>query len=217
MVYDRYFVGPTGHGLMASLGTVENPWGLKCDDSVVANYIRSQEVVAGNNHACYNETGLRIFIELLKKNPLIYVKAVGKALLSAFFYEIESLVSYTNQSIQDFSGFLKKVKKAFVSGAGIFTLKVLENTSGRLLSLLGYFGLALALFRRRFLPVIFLIGGVFLGMWILLLSHFEERYIVPFAWPFAIFVGYFLEAIFSKIGQVIKSLREKNTCIKKIA
>ncbi len=191
ITYDRYFVGCLGHSLVASLGVVDNPWGLKCtDDSVFTHMSKihgSYEYSPGSN-----DRGMKEFFKLTKENTFIYVKALFKSLFDSFFYEVTTVFDFFYQSFTDSVFFKTKLHQALGLSNGLFFLKILEQVSLKVVRNVGYLGLALAIFRRRFIPIIYLMGGVFLGMWVLLISHFEQRYIIPFSLPFAVFAAYFL-------------------------
>lgn len=192
IVYDRYFVGPVGHGLLASLGTVDNPWGLKCDDLVVVEYIKKNNSSVIVDSVTQDEAGVTKFLRLLKEHPFVYMSAVIKSVKSALFFEVEAVYNFFYKCFSDDAFFMTKVNEALCLNPGLFILKILEHFSSKVLRIIGYCGLLLVLYRRQFISPLFLIGGVFFGMWVLLLSHFEEHYVVPFAWPFALFAGYFL-------------------------
>ena len=193
LVYDRYFVGPVGHGLLASLGTVDNPWALKCDDEKIVVHVRkAQETNEEHGSAALNDAGVQEFLKLLKENPLIYLKAVWNSFQSALFFEAHAVIHFFYKCFHDSLFFTSKVQEAWGLGKSLFLLKILEHFSSKVLRNLGYLGLIILIFQRRFIPIIYLMGGVFLGMWILMFSHFEERYVIPFSWPFAVFAAYFL-------------------------
>ncbi len=193
LVYDRYFVGPVGHGLLASLGTVENPWSLKCDDEKIIIHVReTQHINEEHGSAALNDAGVQEFLKLLKENPFVYIAAVWNSFQSALFFEAQAVMHFFYKCFHDSAFFTSKVQEAWGLGKGLFLLKILEHFSSKVLRNLGYIGLIILMFQRRFIPVIYLVGGVFLGMWILMFSHFEERYVIPFSWPFAAFAAYFL-------------------------
>jgi len=60
----------------------------------------------------------------------------------------------------------------------------------RLFLFLGYLGIILAFIRRKYFMIFILVVGVGGGAFSTFLSHIEYRYVVPFYWPFAFFVGY---------------------------
>ncbi len=229
IVYDQCFVGPLGHGLLASLGTVDNPWGLKCDDGEIVAHIKKTYSLDGGDMLKMNDAGMHEFLRLVKENPLVYVQALLKTVEKTLFYEIETLIQFGYNFFKDIFSFRKYMiqdqfgqEESCLSQqlnidlhVGIPHLRMLERLSAKLVMVCGYLGLLLLLFRRRVLPVIFLMGGVFAGCWILCLSHFEERYVIPFAWPFAIFAGYFLVTAGGWVMQRIRYFRGRSIAKKK--
>ena len=205
--YGRYFVGPLGHGLLASLGTVANPWGLECDDNVLVAHVKNSYSLVENDVVATNDAQFQEFLKFLKEKPSVYVRAVLLSLRRALFYEIETGMRFIYSYCQNISSFKNKLEEKFraeklieqqketfklaiVQGSSL--RKLLELLVGKILILCGYFGIFVLLLKRRFIAIVFLMGGVFGGCWMLCLSHFEERYIIPLAWPFAVFAGYFL-------------------------
>ncbi len=200
-VYGRYFVGPLGHGLLASLGTVDNPWGLECKDEKIIDYVViNQEVEKGDVHAI-PDAAMRQFLKLFREDPRVYITSLLKTIKLALFYEIEVLSNYFSTFEMSMSFLKEKLYKVFVLKKGI---PFFEFFLAKSMRIMGYCGIFFALVRRERIPVIFLIGGVFAGVWMLVLSHFEERYIIPFSWPFAVFASYFLVSIGSLIVAIIK-------------
>ncbi len=206
--YDRYFVGPLGHGLLSALGSVENPWNLKCDDNVIAQYVNKTESAT---YFCgspeYNDAGTKIFIRLCKENPSIYIKSIIKNMKDFFFYIIDK------EKIEDrFLHFFEKINKTLLVNNKLLIIKCIELL-GDFLKIFAIFGILLLYCNKKYISLIFLLGGVLLGAWILLFSHFEERYVVPFLWPLAGFSAYFFVSAFEWIKGKIKSKKIKKQII----
>ncbi len=208
VIYERYFVGPLGHGLLASLGTVSNPWGLQCEDNALVAHVKKAYVLTENDVVKINDAQLKEFFNFLKEKPSVYIRAVLLSLRRALFYEIEMGLKFIYRYCGNISLLKNKLGERFaeqhevvdnqskalrvVDVQGFLLRKLIESLLGKMLIFFGYCGIFVLIFQRRFIPIIFLMMGVFGGCWMLCLSHFEERYVIPFAWPFAVFAGYFL-------------------------
>ena len=68
----------------------------------------------------------------------------------------------------------------------------------RIFLILGYIGLAYALFRKKYFEVM-LILGIMCSSWTVIFSHIEYRYFIPFYSVLSFFVGYFFVELRTKI------------------
>ncbi len=203
-IYDRWFVGPIGHGLIASLGTVKNPWGIECSDRVIASHIQQETQNARYATPASEEAGVKLFFKLIKINPFIYLKALIVSFKDSLFNELETAFIYLYSYFKNSVFFQEKWKAMTDASWSMSIFRILDFLSARFIRFLGYCGIAYALYRRNYLAVLFLVVGIFMGMWVLLFSHFERRYVIPFAWPFALFSGYFLVACWQWLLQRYK-------------
>jgi len=193
--YNRFFVGPAGQDLLESLGEFENPWGFKLSDQWVDEHVSKK----------YNEVyGTQEFDDKAKEEFWLAFYEQPSFYFKSFFKRIPGIIvpslpwTYYQQSpYQGLNIFSQKLKHALSSPALFFDF-LARHIYIRLFLLLGYLGMVLALFRRRYFAVALLSAVIVAGLG-KLPSHIEYRYLIPYYWAFVFFVGYLVYELQRKI------------------
>lgn len=187
IAYNRLMVGPVGQDLLEGLGEFENPWGFKLDDAWIGAYI-------GNNYGLnygtpeFDDKAKELFSLAYTQNPAFYWKSVIKRF---FRYAILPGLEWLPPSISPFQGISdwnEKLRLIF-SSSTMAIQSIFRLIYSRLFLLIGYVGMAIALYRKKYKAIIFTLA-IMLGGLGKLPSHIEYRYLVPFYWVFSLFVGY---------------------------
>lgn len=201
IVYNYYFVGPLGHGLLVALSSVENPWNLEMNDGSIVNHVSKAQSLDPSDYGktVIADASLQEFIKLFMEKPSVYFKALCLSIKKSFLYEL----SKWKTRIDNFSEKIQSTLSLTYAGCFFRLLGVF----GDIIRLFAWVGLIILLHRKKYIPLIFLMGGVFLGMWVLWISHFEERYVVPFSWPLAVFAAYFFVSAFEWIKIKFKNFK----------
>ena len=201
--YDRYFVGPTGHALLTSLGEYENPWGAKPDDSWCQAFVithKNPEKPYGTPE--FDDEAKQLFWGIFKENPGYYFKCVGKRIKKLLFINLSRMTYRTEIYDQCLSFYhkcrraLEDPKKALGDPWILFNFfpRVLYM---RLFLLLGYCGMFCLFLQRRY-KILLMLGLILADMPIVILSHIEDRYVIVHYWIFGIFAGYFVNFLVQK-------------------
>lgn len=200
--YNRYFVGPVGQDLLEGLGEFPNPWGYKLSDEWFANYITQKYgLISGTPE--FDEKGQQEFKEIYKNNPSIFYINILKRIPGIITPGLP-WIYYTISPYGDGLSAREKLTVA-LSSWKMFLDFIARHVYIRIFLILGYIGMLLALWRRRYFAVALLMIGVVCGGLGKLPSHIEYRYIVPYYFAFSFFVGYLIHALIAYIKKASKN------------
>lgn len=199
--YDRYFVGPVGLDLLEGLGEFENPWGYKLSDEWAGQFIEKKyEVKSGTpefDDACKKE-----FMHALDGNKSLYFMNIARRIPQLIVPGLPWI--YQAQSpYGDALSLSEKIQKIF-SSWNFFLDFLMRHIYIRLLLVLGYLGMFVALAQRRYFMLSIMLIGVLCGGLGKLPSHIEYRYLVPYYWVFALFAGYFIASAFKRMPDFLQ-------------
>lgn len=186
MVFHQLWVFPSGVWLIEGLGDYENPWGYKCNDAWVSNFIKNNynaEMGTLEGDICAK----KLFLKNLQENPWIFIKNCMRR-LKGFFLPNLPWSFYPESLYSKEASLYEKAKKAF-SSFTVFCDLMTRALYIRLYLLLSYIGLFLLFVRRRYFEF-FLILGIILSSWGVIVSHIEYRYLVPFYCFSSLSIGY---------------------------
>lgn len=191
--YDRYFVGPVGQDLLEGMGEFENPWGFQLSDQFVNEYI-SKKYGSVYGTPQFDDDAKKEFMFAYQQKPAMFYtnifRRVPQLLLPGLPW-----IYYENSPYGEHLNWREKLKKIFGDWRLFFDFLV-RHVYIRLFLLLGYLGIIAAVIQKRYFAVALLLIGIMVGGWGKLPSHIEYRYLVPFYWVFAWFVGYALCSVF---------------------
>lgn len=206
-MYNRYFVGPVGLDLLEGLGEYPNPWGYALDDQVIESIITQKYGVRFGTQE-FEDCAKQDFWRAFHENPVFYFKNLFKRTVRLIVPPGLPWIYYTHSPYVQ-QGFTEKLK-ASLRSPGMFLDFLARQCYIRLYLLLGYIGLVMLAYRRRYFIVALVAFGVICAGFGKLPSHIEYRYLVPFYWGFAFFVGY---AIYNAWNYLIQKRRKSNACI----
>lgn len=184
--YQRPLVGPIGQDLLEGLGEFENPWGYKLSDEFVARYIGDKYRVRYGTPE-FDDKAHEEFKAAYTQKPAIYWRNIGRRLVQIFTPSLPWLF-LKESPYKNCHDWQEKVCTMLSSWRLCIDFLV-RHLFIKFFLLLGYIGMFIA-WRDGFrsavlLSLVIMIGG--LGK---LPSHIEYRYLVPFYWVTAFFVGY---------------------------
>ncbi len=194
VAYNRLMVGPIGQDLLEGLGEFENPWGFELSDEFVATFI-GQKYQLQYGTPEFDDKAKEEFLIAYKQQPSLYWRNIFKRLPNALLPGLPWLFP-KESPFAGVHGWQAKIK-AVVSSWSVFWDFMLRHVYIRLFLLLGYVGMAVALYRRNYVAV-FLALAIMIGGLGKLPSHIEYRYLVPFYWVFSLWVGYLVAMFIPK-------------------
>lgn len=186
--YQRYFVSPCGQNLLEGLGEFENPWGYQLSDPWIADYIFKKYGYA-HGTAAFDDAAKKEFWQAVGQQPFFYIKTLIKRLPQVFLPPLQWLMLKQSPYI-NYATRQDKIK-ALLRSPSLWLDFVLRWLYIKLFLLLGYIGFYYMLRDKRFWELL-LLGAVIVCGWATFPSHIECRYLVPFYWPFALGVAYFI-------------------------
>lgn len=189
--YDRYLVSPAGQDLLEGLGEFENPWGHKLSDEYVAHLV---EYKYGSKYGtpefdddakkefwiAYQTYPSIFWINIIKRLPMIILPA-----LPWLFYEHSpyAMCARTKEKLVH-----------VIMHPSVWIDFIARHIYMRLYILIGYLGLFLLLWNRKY-SIALIICAVLLASVVKLPSHIEYRYLTPYYWVLCFGVGYLLKNI----------------------
>jgi len=186
--HGRYFVS-SSILLLEGLGEEENKWGYELDDEWYAAFMHDKYgLKAGTPQS--EDKARELFWLAFRDEPLFFFKLFFKRCVSAILPNLPWSF-YPEHLYENCLSFSDKIKASFS------LLKVFLDFWSRLLYIRlfligGYIGAFLLFLRRRYFEL-FLLMGIVASCGIILPSHIEFRYLVPFyAIPFSFFLGYLI-------------------------
>lgn len=198
--YGRFFVGPVGQDLLEGIGEYPNPWGYQLDDGWYHRFMKDQYPQLTTRHE-RDEQAKVLFKQAVRENPWFFVRSYLKRFIAQLLPNLP-WSHYPEQLYQGCLSLAAKIKLALTSPRVCRDL-LFRMLYIRIFLVMGYMGLALLIVRKQWLPVLVLLG-VIGGGFGKFASHLEYRYLVPFYWPFAFFVGYLMYTI------VLKEQKQKD-------
>jgi hypothetical protein len=200
--YGTLFAGPIGQDLLEGIGEYPNPWGYQLDDGWYHRYMKEQYPHLKTREE-RDAQAKALFVAAVKERPGFFAVSFFKRALGLVLPNLPWSY-YPEWLYEGCYSFRDKIKAAFVSAPLCLDL-IGRMLYVRIFLMLGYLGLALLLARKASFQAMIL-GGIVIGGYGKFLSHIEYRYIVPFYWPFAFFLGYLLWFLLFK-GKALDSAK----------
>jgi 4-amino-4-deoxy-L-arabinose transferase-like glycosyltransferase len=189
--YNRLFVGPVGQDLLEGLGEFDNPWGYELNDEFVAHYIGKKYHVRYGTPE-FDDMAKKEFMLAYQQYPALYWRNIVKRVPTLLLPGLPWLFP-KHSPYGQLPDWREKLLHALSSWAQWWDF-ILRHVYIRLFLLLGYGGMLLAWYHRRYESVL-LAGAVIVASLAKLPSHIEYRYLIPFYWIFSLFVGYLIARI----------------------
>ncbi len=192
--YGRFFVGPIGQDLIEGIGEYPNPWGYQLDDDWFHDFMKKRYPELTTRQERDDQAKL-LFKQAIREQPLFFAGVFAKRFAAHLLPNVPW--SYYPEALyKGCVSFMDKLK------LGLRSPRVGLDLLGRMLYVrlflfLGYLGAGLLLARRRYFELLVLVG-IIMGGFGKFVSHIEYRYLVPYYWPFAFFVGYLVWVLWVK-------------------
>jgi len=190
--YNHFFVGPVGQNLLEGLGEFSNPWGYKLEDAWFGIFMWETYGLRRGSQEADNKAKNLAYLAI-RENPVFYAKCIVKRLHRLFFPALSWFQWLYNDSEYDrLESMVDRISYLIkhLRTNGLVLLDFIgRHIYIRLLLMVGYGGIILALFRRKFFAVA-LLGSVLVSSYSVILSHIEHRYLVPAYSVFTFFIGY---------------------------
>lgn len=196
--HDKYLISPSGVGFIEGLGEFKNPWGFKQSDAFYAELMKERYGLEYGTQEC-EDRARKLFWELFWENPgHVFLSSVRRIpyLLCPLMPWFAG--SWINESV--FVG-LKTVAEKIsripqaITYASFWIDLLGRKLFGALFMLLAYAGIYFSIKERRWFALVFLLGGIVMPVWPFIFTIVIHRLLVPYYWPFALFVGYALSRI----------------------
>jgi len=189
--YGRYLVSPVGQDLLEGLGEFANPWGHKLSDEYVAQLIENKygskygtpqfDDDAKKEFLCaYDEQPWIFWLNIIKRLPMLILPV-----LPWLFYE---------QSPYAVCMDAKKKLMYVITCPSLWLDFFARHIYMRLYIILGYLGLGVLLWHRKY-GVVLMIGAVLMASMAKLPSHIEYRYLTPYYWVLCFAIGHVLKEV----------------------
>ena len=192
MAYNRYFVMGSGQGLLEGLGEYPNKWGFQLNDGWVGEYIYAKYGITYGTQEC-DDVAKQEFLKAYYEDPGHFYRSIARRLPLVILPGLpwNNICNVPEDTMYDSLWAKVKVKIAicFSSARGLFDF-LTRHIYIRLYLLLGYFGLALMLWSKKYIWVALIVVAVILPSWSCIQSHIEYRYLIPYYAFYSLFVGY---------------------------
>jgi hypothetical protein len=194
-VFNRYIVNPSGINLFCSLGEFKNPWGYQLSDGWYANFMKKNHPKLNSGTPECDDKAKEYFYKAIKERPLFYPLNVLKRIPRLIFPGLPWF------NYQDTHGLytmymhgttVKELLRIVLRKPIIFWDFVARHIYIGLFLLLAYLGIFLALIRKKYFAVVFLLLGIIAAGCSVVFLHTEHRYLIPYYTFFSFFVGYLL-------------------------
>jgi len=184
--YGRYIVSPAGQDLLEGLGEFENPWGYQLSDQYVAQLIENKSGYAYGTSE-FDDAARQEFMRAYHEYPALFWMNIGKRLPMCILPPLPWLF-YAQSPYAPCNTMQEKVS-ALLASPKLWIDCIARHVYMRLYILLGWCGLLLLLWRKKYEAVLSVIV-VLLASSAKLPSHIEYRYLTPYYWVLCFCVGY---------------------------
>ena len=178
--YEKIFVGPVGHGLLACLAQYPNKWGYVCSDGKINKIVTEKT----SSHIELDNKKRSIFFKLIKEEPLYFASVVLRNNLKLLLPNLPW--NHYPKKFESLS-FKEKLIKS-ISSFDTFFIVILKSFYTFLFIILGYFGMFFVFLRKKYFVLALLLFGVMIGSRSFL--HLDYRYVIPYYWVLSFFVGF---------------------------
>ena len=187
--YGRFFVSPVGQDVLEGLGEFANPWGHQLSDEYVAQLIENKY---GSKYGTpqFDDDAKKEFLNAYNEQPQIFwmniIKRLPMLVLPALPWLFHAQSPYT------ICVGAKEKLLYLMTHPSLWLDFFARHMYMRMYVLLGYLGLGVLLWRRKY-GVVIMIGAVLLASVAKLPSHIEYRYLTPYYWVLCFGIGYMIE------------------------
>ena len=210
--YGYFFVGPVGQNLIEALGEYDNPWGIGPSDHGFTEFMKPYRLKFGTQE--YDNKAKEIAFDLIREKPFFYLKTIFYRIPQLLFPGCTWLYNYSSETLTMIRETYDDLMNISISNRVLHILGLVKKNPiviidyiahriyVRFFFLLGYIGFFLMLLRRHYFAftLLFFVGIV--ASYPAILSHIEDRYLVPYYSVFAFAIGYlvfmFCETLKSK-------------------
>ncbi len=189
--YGRYFVSPAGQDLLEGLGEFTNPWGHQLSDEYVAQLIENKY---GSKYGTpqFDDDAKKEFLRAYHEQPQIFclnmIKRLPMLVLPALPWMFHAQSSYAVCMSA------KEKLIHTITHPSLWFDFFARHVYVRMYVLLGYLGLGVLLWRRKY-GVVIMIGAVLMASMAKLPSHIEYRYLTPYYWVLCFAIGYVFKEV----------------------
>jgi hypothetical protein len=197
IAYDRYMVAPTGINLLEGLGEIPNPWGYKLNDPWYLNFMKTTYPQLTTDLE-RDDKARELFFAAIKEQPQVYLQQIMKRVPRIIFPGLPCFGYYDNQELYHLylTGTpISKIIASVMRSPTILLDFAIRHIYIGLFLFLAYLGMLLMLIRRKFFPFFFIFIGLIAPCFMVIFSHTDHRYLIPFYAFFALFVGYLFAEI----------------------